>query len=308
MRAVFFGTPAVAVPALRALLDDPAHDVAGVVTQPDRPRGRGRALAASPVKLLAEEAGVPVLQPESPKLPGFADALDVLEPEVLTVVAYGHILPRDVLAVAPAMNVHFSLLPRYRGAAPVQRALMDGATETGVSVFVLEPTVDTGPVLVRRAVAIQREETAGELLERLAPMGAALLLDALAGYAAGTAVAEPQDDAEASPAPKITPEETVIRWEQPAQRIVDLVRGLSPRPGARTRFRGRQLTVLRARLGAGDGPPGAVLRADGDGLVVAAGTGAVALVEVQPEGKRAMPGEAFVRGYRPEPGQRLEWE
>lgn len=304
MRAVFFGTPAVAVPSLRALLGS-SHTVTGVVTQPDKPRGRGREPSPSPVKQVALEAGLPLLQPGSPKLPGFAEALEVLEPEVLTVVAYGHILPREVLAAAPAMNVHFSLLPRYRGAAPVQRALMDGATETGVSVFLLEPTVDTGPLLVLRAVRIGPEETAGDLLERLAPMGAEALLDALGGWETGRLSGEPQDDAEASPAPKITPEETGIDWSWPAERVVNHIRGLSPRPGAHTPARGRRLIVLRARPAHGTGEPGIVLAAGEDGLVVAAGAGALELLEVQPEGKRPMPGPAFVRGYRPAPGMPL---
>lgn len=305
MRVVFFGTPEVAVASLRALLDAPEHDVTGVVTQPDRIRGRGRTVTPSPVKVLAEEAGLPILQPETPKQEGFADALAALEPEMLCIVAYGHILPRAVLGVAPAMNVHFSLLPRYRGAAPVQRALIHGATETGVSVFLLEPTIDTGPVVRRAAVPIDPEETAGELLDRLAPLGAKLLLEAMGGYASGAIVPEQQDDAEASPAPKISPEETEIDWSLPAARIVNLVRGLSPKPGAHTIFRGRRLIVLRARVVGSDGPAGALVAVEDEGPVVAAGGGGVLLLEVQPEGKRPMAGAAFVRGYRPEPGSPL---
>ena len=304
MRVVFFGTPDVAVPGLRALLAS-EHHVTGVVTQPDRPRGRGREPLPSPVKQVALEAGLPLLQPESPKLDGFDDALSALEPEMLTVIAYGHILPRNVLAVAPAMNVHFSLLPRYRGAAPVQRALMDGATETGVSVFLLEPTVDTGPVLIRRAVFIGPEETAGELLDRLAPIGAELLLQAVDGYAAGTLVPEPQDDVEASPAPKITPEETRIDWSAPAVDVVNRIRGLSPKPGAWTTFRGKRLLLHRARVVPGGEVPGRVISPNDGAFTVAASTGAVALLEVQPEGKRPMSVEEFVRGYRPEPGEQL---
>lgn len=305
MRVVFFGTPEVAVPSLRALLDASEHQVTGVVTQPDRVRGRGRTPTPSPVKTAAVEAGLVVLQPGSPKDEGFAEALEALEPEVLCIVAYGHILPRAVLAVAPAMNVHFSLLPRYRGAAPVQRALMDGATETGVSVFLLEPTVDTGPVLRSERVAIGDEETAGELLDRLAPVGARLLLEALTGYAAGVIVPEEQDDAAASPAPKIDPAETSIDWALPAQQIVNRIRGLSPRPGAHTTFKGRRLSVLRARATEGDGVPGTVIRVDDAGPVIAAGADAVVLTEVQPEGKRAMTGADFGRGYRPASGSSL---
>lgn len=302
MRVVFFGTPDVAVPGLRALLAS-EHQVTGVVTQPDRPRGRGRTPVSSPVKEVAIEARLPLLQPESPKREGFADALSALEPEMLAVIAYGHILPLDVLAVAPAMNVHFSLLPRYRGAAPVQRALMDGATESGVSVFLLEPTVDTGPVLVRRGVPVGPEETAGEVLERLAPLGADLLLEALTGYAAGTLVAEPQDDAEASGAPKIKAEETRIDWSATAVDVVNRIRGLSPKPGAWTTFRGKRLNVYRARVESGVGGAGEII--DDAAPVVAAGDGGVRLLEVQPEGKRRMTGEEFARGYRPGSGEML---
>jgi methionyl-tRNA formyltransferase len=223
MRVVFMGTPDVAVPSLRALLDSP-HEVAAVVTQPDKPRGRGKGISASPVKHLAEERGIPVLQPASPKEEGFADALAVFEPQALAVVAYGHILPIAVLDVAPAMNAHFSLLPRYRGAAPVQRALMDGATETGVSVFLLEPTVDTGPVIAVERVEIGPEETAGELLDRLAPIGARLLVRALADLERGTLSPVPQTDVEATPAPKVRPEEAEIDWQRPAPDLANLAR------------------------------------------------------------------------------------
>jgi methionyl-tRNA formyltransferase len=322
MRAAFFGTPDVAAVALRALLESD-HEAAVVVTQPDRARGRGRGVTPSPVKEIATAQNIPVLQPQSPKEEGFADELRAHAPEVLAVVAYGHILPRAVLEVAPALNAHFSLLPRYRGAAPVQRALMDGATETGVSVFLLEPTVDTGPVIARAAVAIEARETAGELLARLAPIGARLLVEAIGALASGTAEPQPQDGAEASPAPKIVPEETEIDWSKPAREIANRVRALSPRPGAHTTFRGRRLVVLRAApaeapgVSQGEtqaetpaetqaetqGAPGEIV--DGESFVVAAGVGAVRLEEVTPEGKRAMAGADFARGARPQRGERL---
>jgi methionyl-tRNA formyltransferase len=303
MRVVFMGTPDVAVPALRALLDSP-HDVAAVVTQPDKPRGRGRDVSASPVKLLAEERGLPVLQPGSPKDEGFAEALSVFEPDALAVVAYGHILPLAVLAIAPAMNAHFSLLPRYRGAAPVQRALMDGVTETGVSVFMLEPTVDTGPVVAVEGIAVGPDETAGELLERLAPIGARLLVRAIDDLERGTLQAVPQSDLDASPAPKIKPEEAEIDWVRPARDLANLVRALNPRPGAFTTAGGKRLIVWRARAVDGSGAPGTVLSA-GPALEVAAGKGALALEQVQLEGKRALAAEEFVRGRRLDIGRPL---
>ncbi|HLW17716.1 MAG TPA: methionyl-tRNA formyltransferase [Actinomycetota bacterium] len=303
MRVVFMGTPDVAVPALRALLDSP-HDVAAVVTQPDKPRGRGRGVSASPVKLLAKERGLPVLQPASPKDEGFADALSVFEPHALAVVAYGHILPRAVLAIAPALNAHFSLLPRYRGAAPVQRALMDGVTETGVSVFMLEPTVDTGPVVAVEAVDVGPDETAGKLLERLAPIGARLLVRAIDDLEGGALEAIPQSDLDASPAPKIKPDEAEIDWTRPARDIANLVRALNPRPGAFTTAAGKRLIVWRAHPVDGSGSPGTVLSA-GPTLSVAAGDGALALDEVQLEGKQALAAGEFVRGRRFEIGRSL---
>lgn len=297
MRVVFFGTPEVAVPILQAVLAS-SHEVTGVVTQPDRPRGRGRSVSPSPVKEVAIANGLPVLQPESPKEDGFADALAVLEPEALAVAAYGHILPPAVLAVAPALNAHFSLLPRYRGAAPVQRALMDGARETGVSVFLLEPALDTGPVVARERIEVGPEETAGEVFDRLVPIGARLLVEVLGALGRGAVEPQPQDDAAASPAPKIKPEEAVLDWSRPATALANLVRALNPRPGARTTAAGRRLTVRRARPVEGSGTPGEVLDANDDAFVVATGEGALALLEVQPEGKRPMSGPEFLRGYR----------
>jgi methionyl-tRNA formyltransferase len=302
MRVVFFGTPEVAVPSLRALLDS-RHSVAAVVTQPDKPKGRGRALTASPVKELALASGLPVMQPRSPKDDAFVAELRSHAPEALAIVAYGHILSPSVLDVAPALNVHFSLLPAYRGAAPVQRALMQGERETGVSVFLLEPTVDTGPVLVTERTPIGDEETAGELLSRLSPIGARALVQALDGLEMGTAAPVEQDDTKASKAPKISPEETKIDWSRSAHQIVNTIRALSPKPGAWTPFRGKRLGVLRARVVEGAGTPGTVILAEP--LVIAGGDGAVELLEVQPEGKRPMEGAGFVRGYRPDPGEGL---
>lgn len=304
MRVVFLGTPEPAAIALEVLLDS-RHEVAAVVTQPDRPAGRGREPHAPPVKALAAGRGIPVMQPGSPKEEGFAEALGAFEPEALAVVAYGHILPRDVLAVAPAVNVHFSLLPRYRGAAPVQRALMDGATATGVTTFLLEPTVDTGPIIGREQVHVGPEETAGELLARLAPIGARLLITSLDGLEAGTAEPLEQESALACPAPKIRPEEALVDWAAPAGRIVNLIRALNPTPVAWTTLRGRRLNLWRARPASGDGEPGTVLEAGKDVLLVAAGEEAVELLEVQPEGKRRMDAAEFGRGYRPAGGERL---
>jgi methionyl-tRNA formyltransferase len=303
MRVAFMGTPDVAASILEALLGSP-HSVAVVVTQPDKPRGRGREVSASPVKALADAQDITVLQPRSPKDEGFVDALAVFEPQALAVVAYGHILPVPILELAPAMNVHFSLLPRYRGAAPVQRALMDGVTETGVSVFMLEPTVDTGPVVAVESIPVAPQDTAGDVLDRLAPIGARLLVRALDDLEAGTIEPVPQSDQEASPAPKIKPEEAEIDWRQPGGQLADLVRALNPRPGAFTTFKGKRLIIWRAHPTDAVGEPGTVVQA-ADQLVVAAGKGALTIDEVQPEGKRPMEAAEFLRGYRPKVGSAL---
>ena len=202
------------------------------------------------------------------------------------------------------MNAHFSLLPHYRGAAPVQRALMDGATETGVSVFMIEPTVDTGPVVAVERVEVGSEETAGELLERLAPIGARLLVRSINDFERGTLTPVSQSDVEASPAPKIKPEEAQIDWRRPSQDLANLVRALNPQPGAFTTSRGKRLLVWRARPVDTAGAPGTVLSAGPD-LVVGTGSGGLALTEVQIEGRRALWAEEFLRGYRLEVGRPL---
>jgi methionyl-tRNA formyltransferase len=306
MRVVFMGTPDVAVPALRALLDS-THEVAAVVTQPDKPRGRGREVGAAPVKQLAVERGLPVLQPQTPKEDGFVEAVSVFEPQAFAVVAYGHILPVTVLDVAPAMNAHFSLLPRYRGAAPVQRALMDGVVETGVSVFMLEPTVDTGPVVAVQRVDVGPGETAGELLERLAPIGARLLVESMDHLESGTITPVQQSDIEASPAPKIRPEEAEIDWTRPARELANHVRALNPSPGAYTNVGGKRLLVWRAHAADLSGEPGTVLRA-GPELIVGTGAGGLAITELQEAGKRAMSAVEYVRGHRLLEGRPLAGE
>lgn len=305
MRVAFLGTPDVAVPALQALITSAEHEVVCVVTQPDRARGRGRSVTASPVKELATEHGLPILQPDNPKDETFAEALSSYSPEVLVVVAYGHILSKRVLEVAPAINAHFSLLPAYRGAAPVQRALMDGASHTGVSVFLLEPTVDSGPVLRRASTSVGDHEDAGALLERLAPMAADLLLESLAALQAGER-GEPQDPAAASPAPKIKPEDQLLDPSLPAEVLAHRIRGLAPKPGAYVRIDGRRLVLLKARASAEDaGVPGTVRVQDGR-LEIATGQGALEILELKPEGKRAMSTEEFLRGSRLVSGSQVD--
>ena len=305
MRVVFFGTPEPAAAALDALLAS-RHEVAAVVTQPDRPRGRSGTPQPSPVKIGALEAGLPVLQPSSPRDEGFAEELAGIRPEACAVVAYGHILPVEVLAVPPrgTVNVHFSLLPAYRGAAPVQRAIMAGETETGVTIFLLEPTVDTGPMLAQLRERIDPDDSTGSLLQRLAPIGARALVETLDGLEAGTLKRVEQDPALASPAAKIKPEEGAIDWSRPAVDIANHVRALDPSPGAYSDFRGKRIKLWRARAidGAAAGP-GTVVDAGKDRLVVATGAGLLEVRELQQEGAKRLEASAFVRGHRPRAGE-----
>jgi methionyl-tRNA formyltransferase len=305
MRAVFLGTPDVAAVALRALLDS-THEVVAVVTQPDRPRGRSGASQPPPAKEVALEAGLPVLQPENPKDPTFAEELKQFAPDVLAVVAYGHILARHVLEVAPAVNAHFSLLPKYRGAAPVARAVQAGEKVTGVTTFLLEPAVDAGPILLQEETPIGDDETAGELLARLAPIAARLLVESLIGLEANTLQPRTQDPSGASPAPKVKPEEAEIDWSKQSEHIRNDVRAFNPSPGAWTTLEdGKRLKIWRSRAygAAVDGEPGSF--GDGPAFVVACGSGALELLEIQPEGKRRMGGEEFLRGLRPGIRRRL---
>jgi methionyl-tRNA formyltransferase len=275
-------------------------DVIGVVTNPDRPAGRGMKERPPPVKETAVEAGLDVLQPASARSPEFLEELRGLRPDVAVVVAYGKILPVDLLEVPPHgfVNVHFSVLPEYRGAAPVQRAVMEGKDETGVSIMVLTEGMDEGPVLAIETTPIGPTDTAGAVGERLADVGARLLVDTLPRYVAGELQPRDQDDAAATYAPKLTPEEAHIDWTWPAERIDPFVRGLDPVPGAWALLEDKRLKVEGVR-DAGSGyalEPGRI--APGKTLVVGTGTGPVELTRVQLAGKKRMSGEELLRGLR----------
>jgi methionyl-tRNA formyltransferase len=302
MRVVFAGTPEVAVPALDALHAS-AHEVVGVVTRPDAPAGRGRRLVASPVALRAEELGLPVLKPEHPRDPDFQDALRALRPDACPVVAYGALLPQAALDIPPHgwINLHFSLLPAWRGAAPVQHAVLAGDTRTGVTCFVLEAGMDTGPVLLTAETGIAPDETAGELVGRLAVLGAPVLVDAVRGLVNGSLTPVPQDHDRATLAPKITPGDARLDWSQDAGAVVNAVRAFNPMPGAWTTLRGERVKVHRVSPvdDEAGGAPGSVTAGDEGGPAVACGRGAVTLLEVQPAGKPRMAGTDFVNGYRP---------
>lgn len=307
MRIVFFGTPSFAVPSLQSLVNG-RFTVAGVVTQPDKPQGRSRSeLVSPPVKVAAQSNGIPVLQPVRPVGDVFTTSLRRLEPDLGIVVAYGHILRPDILSIPPRgmINVHASLLPRYRGAAPVQHAILRGETETGITIIQMEAGLDSGPILHRVATAISPEETAGALAGRLADLGATALVEALSLISGGLARAQMQDHARATYAPKIDREMARLVWHRDATTLARQVRAFDPAPGAWTTLNDCVLKLFGAREVPGTGEPGSVLAA-GERVVVAAGRGAIAVSEVQPAGKTRLPVEAWVRGRGVAPGQRLE--
>jgi methionyl-tRNA formyltransferase len=310
MRLAFLGSGAFAAPSLEALLDA-GHDVRALVCQPDREAGRGRALHPPPTKPVALARGLPVLQPRRIKAPEALEALRALEPELLVVVAYGQLLSRALLDLAPrgAINVHASLLPLYRGAAPIQWAVVEGARETGVTTMLLDEGLDTGPTLLARATPVGPRETAAELHDRLARLGATLLVETLEGLARGTLVPHPQDHARATLAPLIRKEDGRLDWSRPAVELERRVRGFDPWPGTFALWGGRALKVLRSEEGTSGEPlaPGTVAALEGQALVVACGAGTrLRLIEVQPESRRPMSGRAFAAGARLQPGGRLE--
>jgi methionyl-tRNA formyltransferase len=297
MRVVFMGSPDFAVPCLRALAGK--HDVALVVSQPDKPAGRGGVLTAPAVKTAALELGLQVIQPKSARTGELEAALRESGAELAVVVAYGKILPKAVLEALPrgCINVHGSLLPKYRGAAPIQWAVIDGEAETGVCIMQLDEGMDTGPVLLERRIPIGADETSGELFERLAPLGAAALLDAIDGIAAGTLAPVPQDHARATHAAMLTKADGAIDFTQPADRAAARIRGVDPWPGAQATLRGQTVKLFRARARAGEGSPaGTVIAIDGDGAHVAAHGGVVVVREVQAAGRKRMTAQQFAAG------------
>ncbi len=308
MRVVFFGTPDFAVPSLEALAGE-GFDVLAVVTQPDRPRGRSRSqLEPPPVKLSAQAEDIPVLQPERPTEPAFVARLRELAPDVGVVVAYGHILKPELLAIPKhgMVNVHPSLLPELRGAAPIEWAIINGLTKTGVTIIQLDAGMDSGPILHQIPEDLPADITAGELATHLAEVGAEALVEALALLEQRAIRPRPQDSSRATYAPKLTRETARLDWAAPAERVARLVRGLDPKPGAWTELDGTAVKLFGALAveEKDSGTPGEVLRANG-GLVVATGQGAVAVTEVQPEGKTRMPAAEWVRGRGVQAGSRF---
>ncbi len=289
------GTPDFAVPSLEALLEA-GHEVAAVYTQPDKPKGRGHKLQPPPVKVLAEEKGIPVLQPATLRTAEAAETLRGFMPELIVVAAYGKILPPEILKIPPkgCINVHGSLLPKYRGAAPIQWAVLNGEKKTGVTIMQMAEGMDTGDVLAVRETEIGEEETSGELFDRLKILGAELLLETVARLSEITPI--PQNDSEATMAPMIRKEMAEIDWSRPAREIHCLVRGMSPWPAAFCTLGEKRVKVFSARVLPENGTPGEVAVLGGE-LAVYCGTGAVQLLEIQPENGKRMRGADYLRGH-----------
>jgi len=305
VRIVFFGSPEFAVPALAAV--ERQHEVVAVVTQPDRPAGRGGKVHPPPVKVLAEEKGLPVLQPRTLRDGVLRGQLAGLSPDLFVVVAYGRILPVDLLSLPPLgpWNVHASLLPRYRGAAPIQWAIMRGETETGVSIMRMEAGLDTGPVAAVAREPIRPDDTAGSLAVRLASLGADLLVDTLPRIAEGAVSPRAQDDSAATLAPPLDKRDGQLDFTRPAPLVSAHARGVDPWPGAFVMLEGQPAKVFGPAVIEGAGRPGEVLGLSPHGLAVACGAGAVAFAELQLPGRKRMPARALLAGHPIPAGTRL---
>jgi len=299
LRIVFMGTPDFAVPSLQALLEND-YNVVAVVSQPDRPKGRKRVLTPPPVKVEAEKRGIPVLQPERMRRPEAVAELAAYEPDLIVTAAYGQLLPKAVLELPKhgCINVHGSLLPKYRGGAPIQHAIMNGEPTTGVTIMYMAEGLDTGDMISRVEVPITDDDNAGTMFDKLSTAGADLLLRTLPELLAGRLKAVPQDHSQATLAPNIKREDEEIDWSRPARSIFNQIRGLSPWPVAFTTWNGENFKIWSARMGSSGGShkPGTVLRSSEEGIEVAASEGTLLLTEVQPAGKKAMSAADFSRG------------
>lgn len=308
MRIVFMGTPEFAVPSLEALLQS-EDTVVGVVTQPDKPKGRGQTMAASPIKHLAEKAGVPILQPLKMKDPAFLNALRAWQPDLIAVTAFGRILPPVILEMPPkgCVNVHGSLLPKYRGAGPIQWAVINGEHETGITTMLMDAGMDTGAMLLQERVPIHPEDTAGSLSEKLAKVGGPLLVETIRRLKDGTLTPQPQDNSQATMAPLLEKEMGQIDWTSGAIEIANRVRGLSPWPGAYTHAGQERWTIWKAR--ALDDPntaePGTAVAVTKEAIHIATGRGLLAILELQPANSRRMTVQQYLAGHRLTPGFRL---
>jgi methionyl-tRNA formyltransferase len=307
MRIVYMGTPQFAVSPLRSLADA-GHEVAGVVTRGDKPSGRGRLIAAPAVKLAAQEMGAPVFQPRRVREPGFISVLRDLKPEAIVVAAYGQILPEEILRLPKygCINIHASLLPLYRGAAPINWAIIRGEAFTGITIMQMDAGMDTGAILLQESIPIEPRDTTGTMSGKLSLIGAKLIVAALPQIAAGSLAAVAQDDAKATAAPMLKKENGLIDWELPAAEIHNRVRGLSPWPGAFTFFEGKMIKIIEADAISGNGEPGSLLADTVTVLCVGTGSALLRIVTMQPEGKKPMTAAEFLRGHRGVAGRKFE--
>jgi methionyl-tRNA formyltransferase len=311
LRVIFMGTAQLSGDSLRALMASPACQVVAVVTQPDRPKGRDLKLQPSPVKLLALQVGLPVLQPERARDPAFLDTLRDLRPDLIAVAAYGQILPQNLLDLPRfgCLNVHTSLLPKYRGAAPIQWAILNGDPETGVTIMKMDAGLDTGAILAQARTPIRLEDNSETLHDRLARLGAELLVKTIPEYVAGNISPRPQPTEGVSLAPKIKKQDGHIDWTQPAQVIWNRVRGLVPWPRAFTFLPGQPqphlLKIWQAEVAERSGPPGEIMQADKSGLIVGCGQHALRILVLQREGGRRLTAQEFLAGHTLFPGQSL---
>ncbi len=306
LKVVFMGTPDFAVPSLKKLVES-GYDVKLVVTQPDQPAGRGKKVTPPPVKVVAEELGIPVYQPEKVKENDeLKKRLLEVEPDLIVVAAYGKILPEWLLNLPKygTINVHASLLPKYRGASPIQWALLNGEEETGVTIMKVIPKLDAGDIISQKRVKIEKEDNAKTLHDKLAEVGAELLVKTLPLYVSGKLKPVPQNEEEATYCPQIKKEMGKIDWRESAEKIFNKIRAFTPWPSAYTTFKGKRVKILKGEPVEGSGEPGEVIEA-GKNLIVAAGKGALKIERLRPEGRKEISGEEFVRGYRVKKGDRF---
>jgi methionyl-tRNA formyltransferase len=313
LRIIFMGSAELACPSLQALAGHPDYDLLAVVTQPDRPKGRHLKLEFSGVKKIAVAQGLPVRQPERARHESFLEDLRRLGPELIVVAAYGQILPPAILDLPRhgCLNVHTSLLPKYRGAAPIQWAILEGEPETGVTIMKMDAGLDTGPILTQRAIPILPEDNAQTVHDALARVGAELLLETIPRYVAGEIIPQPQPAEGASYARKITKQDGRLDWREPAGRLLNRIRAFTPWPGTFTCHtesgKPRMIKIWKAeKAEAGSPNPGEILQAGGNGIVVACGNSALNILELQPEGGRRMSAQEFLTGHKLHPGDRLE--
>ena len=303
MRIIFMGTPEFAAPTLKALIDS-GDNIVAVISQPDRPKGRGHKLSPTPTKLLAEEHNIPVLQPEKIKTEEFLNEIRALSPDLIVVAAYGKIIPAPLLNLPPlgCINVHPSLLPRYRGASPINGAVLSGDKETGVTIMQLDEGMDTGDILLQRKIAIEDQDTSETLSSRLSAVGAELLINTISRLKEGALEPRKQDDSIASYTHMLKKEDGLINWSKSAHEIRNLIRGMLPWPGAYTHLADKTLKIYRAELGESGGHPGEVLSSPKGVLEVGCGEGSLLITELQIEGGKRLDAKSFLTGRKIDPG------